>query len=232
MTEVADRHPARKRSGWVSKLLTLPFATAGVILVSILFSVLVEWVGIYCQWWEQPGDAHARATLASELGWLSTEFTRSALVSEPVAMARQALEYAYDTVILQSGIGPWLAQYADDHGWMGTVYTYVMAAVHVALTILVRVIILILTSPLFLLAGLVGIVDGLVRRDLRRFGAGRESAFIYHHAKRLTGPIFVTGWLLYLSLPGSVHPNVFLLPCAALFGLTLSITVGSFKKYL
>ena len=33
-----------------------------------------------------------------------------------------------------------------------------------------------------------GLVDDLVRRDLHKFGARRESSFIYHRAKRLILP--------------------------------------------
>ena len=117
-------------------------------------------------------------------------------------------------------------------GWAVTVREYLAAAVFVTLMTLTRVVILLLTSPLFALAALVGFVDGLVRRDLRRFGAGRESAFIYHHAKRAVAPVFVVGWILYLSVPFAVHPNVFLLPNALLFGLMVSVATGSFKKYL
>ena len=39
-------------------------------------------------------------------------------------------------------------------------------------------------TPVFVLFTLVALVDGLVRRDLRRWGGGRESSFVYHYAKQ------------------------------------------------
>ena len=48
------------------------------------------------------------------------------------------------------------------------------------LVFLVRLLVLVLILPLFLMAAFVGLVDGLVRRDVRGFGAGRESGFVYH----------------------------------------------------
>ena len=51
--------------------------------------------------------------------------------------------------------------------------------------------VLCLTLPLFLMAAFVGLVDGLVRRDIRRFGAGRESGFIYHRARGSLTPMAV-----------------------------------------
>lgn len=220
------------RRGWLTTLFGLPFQIMAVLLVSLLLSIFVEWAGVYWQWWSQPGAQHSLETLETELARLDTHFTRSLLVSDPVTLATGAVTSAYDWLFVRSGISGWLESNADRGGWLGTLHVYLQAALYVTLMTLTRVIILLLTSPLFALAALVGFVDGLVRRDLRRFGAGRESAFVYHHAKRAITPIFVVGWLLYLSVPFAIHPNAFLLPCAALFGLLISIATGSFKKYL
>ena len=75
-------------------------------------------------------------------------------------------------------------------------------------------------------------VDGLVRRDIRKFGAGRESGFIYHRAKAALMPLAVLPWVIYLALPVSLHPLLILLPGAMLLGLAMNIAAGSFKKYL
>ncbi|WP_117059403.1 DUF4400 domain-containing protein, partial [Klebsiella pneumoniae] len=78
----------------------------------------------------------------------------------------------------------------------------------------------------------IGIVDGLVRRDLRRYGAAYESSFIYHHAKRWIKPATCLPCVIYLSMPFAVYPNILLLPAALLLGLVISLTTGAFKKYL
>lgn len=221
-----------KRGGLFSKTLGIPFQLLAILLVSLLCSVLIEWVGIYFEWWSQPGAEHARMTMEREMGWLDTEFNRSLLVSRPVEVATWFIGLVYEWTFVKTGIAGLLESNRNGDGWIGSLVAYLQAAVYVTLMTLTRVVILALTSPLFVLAALVGFVDGLVRRDLRRFGAGRESAFIYHHAKRAVGPIFVVGWICYLSVPFSIHPNTFLLPCAALFGLLVSIATGSFKKYL
>jgi len=107
-----------------------------------------------------------------------------------------------------------------------------LSAVYAALTFLARVLILTLSLPLFLMAVFTGLVDGLVRRDLRRFGAGRESGFIYHRAKMLILPLMVLPWIIYPALPVTVSPINILLPSAVALGLVVSISAGSFKKYL
>ncbi|MDA3922343.1 MAG: TIGR03747 family integrating conjugative element membrane protein [Salinisphaera sp.] len=224
--------PPKKPPTWLGWAVGLPFRIAGVLVLSILSSIVIEWAGIYFQWWSLPGAAHARADLASAIGWIDTQYTRSLIFNQPVETAQWCLGLAYHYVFGVTGAAAWLSANAHNDGLAGALATYGQAAVDVSLIVLVRVVILILTLPLFGMAAFVGTVDGLVRRDLRRFGAGRESAFVYHHAKRLTGPVFVAGWLIYLSLPFSIYPDAFLVPCAALFGLMLSVTIGSFKKYL
>ncbi len=82
------------------------------------------------------------------------------------------------------------------------------------------------------MAAFVGLVDGLVRRDIRRFGAGRESGFIYHRARASLIPLAVLPWVTYLALPVSVSPLLILLPSAVLLGVAMDIAAGSFKKYL
>jgi len=96
----------------------------------------------------------------------------------------------------------------------------------------VRLAILTLATPVFVLFTLVALVDGLVRRDLRRWGGGRESSFVYHYAKQSVLPLVALAWVVYLSLPFSVHPSLVVLPFAALFAVSVSIMAGTFKKYL
>ncbi|MGV8222453.1 DUF4400 domain-containing protein, partial [Pseudomonas aeruginosa] len=60
---------------------------------------------------------------------------------------------------------------------------YGLTALYTVLTCVVRLVILVITSPLFVMAASTGLVDGLVRRDLRKFGAVRESSYLYHKAR-------------------------------------------------
>ena len=96
----------------------------------------------------------------------------------------------------------------------------------------VRLAILTLATPIFLLFSLVALVDGLVQRDLRRWGGGRESSFVYHYAKKAALPLVVLCWVIYLAIPFSLHPTFVVLPFATLFALSLAVTASTFKKYL
>src|SRR5690606_418885 len=92
--------------------------------------------------------------------------------------------------------------------------SYLIAAAYTVLVFVVRLLVLCLMLPLFFMAAFVGLVDGLVRRDIRRFGAGRESGFIYHRARATLVPLLVLPWVTYLAIPISVSPLLILLPSA------------------
>lgn len=88
-------------------------------------------------------------------------------------------------------------------------------------------------SWLYLLLGLVGLVDGLAKRYVRRMSVGLESAFIYHHAKPLVMASLLLGVFLSLVLPLPISVTQWLLFISLLlFVFTLQMSAKSFKKYL
>jgi integrating conjugative element membrane protein (TIGR03747 family) len=86
--------------------------------------------------------------------------------------------------------------------------------------------------PAFVLACLLGAVDGMVRRDLRRWQGQRESSWFYHRAKRMFFWSLTGGFTFYLTWPfGGFNPAYMVLVFTALSAMSLSSTVASFKKY-
>lgn len=242
----AERQQARQR-GLVASVVTLPWRLFGVLVASLLLSIVIECVGMHLFWPDQ-GWRHAQGMLHYELNQLSTHFTRSAVVQEPERTARWLVEGTYEWVFVKTGLLDWMRDAsaqtsAGSHRptkafryYIGLVYvnveSYLIAAAYTTLIFLVRLLVLCLTLPLFLMAAFVGLVDGLVRRDIRRFGAGRESGFIYHRARASLIPLAVLPWVTYLALPVSVNPLLILLPSAALLGVAVCIAAATFKKYL
>lgn len=235
-----------QKKGVIARTLALPFAFIGIMLVSLLISILIEWLGLYFYWPDQ-GWRHAQRMLNSELQWISDSYVQSLVLDQPGKVAKKLINLVYEWTFEKTGLIEWINHSATQSRlngtqgtgaqyYLGVMYIYVedygLAAVYTILTFLTRLVILTLTIPLFLMAAFTGVVDGLVRRDLRRFGAGRESGFIYHRAKVMIVPLVVAPWIIYLALPVSVSPVLILLPCAAALGLVISVTAGSFKKYL
>jgi integrating conjugative element membrane protein (TIGR03747 family) len=96
----------------------------------------------------------------------------------------------------------------------------------------VRLAILIGAAPLFLLVWVLGLVDGLTQRSIRRACAGRESSSMYHRAKFFQFAGLATGAMLYLMWPVSIRPEWIVLPLALLIGVLSRVQWTYLKKYL
>lgn len=230
-----------QRPGLIISAIGLVLRIIGLLIASLLFSILIEFAGLLLFWGDQ-GWRHSQAMLANELGWLSEHFKSSLILQQPGRTIAQWLDFLNQWLLVKTGFADFaqLARLSSQgngfwsriHQLYVSIEDFVLAAVHVTFTFVVRLTILVLAASLFLMAMFTGVVDGLMRRDLRKFGAGRESSFVYHRAKRALLPLLIVPWIIYLSLPFSANPIAILLPCAVLLGAVVAITSTTFKKYL
>jgi integrating conjugative element membrane protein (TIGR03747 family) len=243
MATSAQKAPPQpiQRPGLIASAIGLVLRIIGLLIASLLFSILIEFAGLLLFWGDQ-GWRHSQAMLNSELGWLSEHFKASLILQQPGQTIVQWLDFLNQWLLIRTGFADFAQQVRvssqgnDFWSWINQLYVsieaFVLAAVYVTFTFVVRLTILVLSTPLFLLASLTGFVDGLMRRDLRKFGAGRESSFVYHRAKRAVIPLLIVPWVLYLSLPFSVNPMAIFFPCAVILGITTAVTATTFKKYI
>jgi len=240
---VADPRRRVVQQGLIAKSFTAAAKLIQWLLLSLVFSILVEWAGMVL-WWPDEGLAHSRTMLTTEISYLDTDFRRSIVSSDPARFAKRISDNTYHYLFEvtrfvdfvhwvspvpmknEQGVRPML------HKLFHSVAEFVIAMMQVTQVFSVRLAILALAMPIFLLFSLVALVDGLVQRDLRRWGGGRESSFVYHYAKKAGIPLVVLAWVVYLSLPFSLHPTFVILPFATLFALAVAVTASTFKKYL
>ncbi|AKX44903.1 hypothetical protein AKN87_07195 [Thiopseudomonas alkaliphila] len=242
---MAEQRPQQQKpqepKTFIGKTWAMMWKVIGLLLISLLVSLLIEYVGITF-WWPDEGWQHSRNMLDKELGWLDDGFRRSLILSAPGSSINQLLNISYDWIFVKTGLAG-LSQNASamvaakgTTGWLATAYlmaeNYILATLFVTMTFIVRLSILVLSIPLFMLSIMTAVVDGLMRRDIRKFGAGRESSFIYHRAKMMIVPLIFAPWVLYLAAPISIHPQLILIPCAISLGVAIVITIATFKKYL
>jgi len=243
MAETTDPRRPVTRPGTFSRVLTGLAQCLKWLFLSLIFSVLIEWIGMVF-WWEEQGLDHSRQMLVSELQFLGADFHRSWLTAHPMQFASDLSDRFYHIAfewtgivdliqwitpvpgLEESGVRPVL------HRFYRPVADYVLAGMQITQVFAVRLAILTLAMPVFGLFTLVALVDGLVRRDLRRWGGGRESSFVYHYAKKAAIPLIIMAWVLYLALPFSLHPSWIILPFALAFAFAVAITASTFKKYL
>lgn len=240
----SDVKPYEKR-GLISGVWHFFWRLLGVLFFAAFVSICIEWVGMTWWWDDEYPDAygHAQEMFQTELGYLYAAEESDALKAGAATTVRSWTEYWIYYAFIDSGFIDGLSGArgvtVNDgllvslmKSFNAAVYDYTIAATYILMTFFVRLGILVLSLPIFLLLGFVGLTDGLMRRDLRKFRVEHESSFVYHIAKSIALPLMISGCIMYLSMPFTIHPNLVITPYAVLFAYTLSVMASKFKKYL
>jgi len=236
---VSPAPPPYRRPWSLMGLLDHLFGFCTVTLLGGLLSILLEWAGLAFGWWDPPGVTHSQRLLRTELDWLGQDFAGPGTVAPLVEGAYRGAGLLYHWSGLE-GLMRWAV--ADQpSGWPGLELIrvglrqggeYLLAAAYITQLVGARLAMVLLALPAFALLGLMGAIDGLVRRDLRRFGGGAESGFMYHHLKKMLRPMISVPVFFYLIWPWSVHPTWVFVPAALGLGYFAQRTLARFKKYL
>ncbi len=259
MSTVAVNRPIKPRTrGPVELAVEVFFGLLFVSLFAWFVGLAIEVAGSFTIWKGQ-GIAHSQRLVEQDLGYIAAA-PRSLLIDDTEALARRltaAIALPFEKLgvrtyyerslqaggplpsepppgaaaggkkLLQGGLSKASRQAAQSGA------KWALIGMHVAQDVVLRLSVALFALPAFLLACIVGTVDGLVRRDLRRWRGGRESSFVYHHAKRYTAWALTGGFGLYLTWPfGGFNPAYMVLVFTVLVAATLSTTVASFKKYV
>ncbi|PJE14674.1 TIGR03747 family integrating conjugative element membrane protein [Legionella sp.] len=97
---------------------------------------------------------------------------------------------------------------------------------------LIKLMILLAAIPLFTLAAVAGLVDGLNQRAIRTASLGRESSYVFHQLNRYFKRGLLILLTLWLAIPVSITPALMFVPVSILLSVMVSITASRFKKYL
>ena len=253
-----SRQPGKPRAkGPVELAVAVIFGLVSVSLGSWVIGIFIEIGGSFF-FWKGQGIRHAQSIVQEDLRYIAAA-PRSVLVPDTVGFSLKVAQYVrwpyeklgvlrwYQSMQRSGGAFP-AAQPAPQPGkahsaalsnarqftrYAGRVVTeWLVVSMFVAQDVALRLCVAAFAMPAFALACLMGLIDGLVRRDLRRWRGGRESSFLYHHAKRYTHWALTGGFGLYLSWPfGGFNPAYMVLVFTFLVALSLSTTVAAFKKY-
>lgn len=200
-------HPVR-RPGLLGWLALLPGVLVGFCLGAWMLAIALEWLG-NAFFWRNICASHSEQVLQETWQWWRGSAGASVWSVEDLALVSNKL---------QQGLAALIASLNGQSGlfWTETVTTVIRCALlsagNVTLTFLLRLAILLQALPLFALIIFVGLIDGLVRRDLRRFGAGHESGFVYHHARRMISSSLIATGLVWLAEPVFLEPEYALMP--------------------
>lgn len=230
--------------------VSLAFGLVLTTAFSWFLSIVIELVGMHTLW-KDKGALHARDLVQEDLRYIA-EAPHSLIVADTVRFSRELIAHVampferLDVVGSHERTGAALQRPATRAARPGSATlerisatlarmwsTLGVVAMYTAQDTALRLAIVVFALPAFVLACLLGAVDGMVRRDLRKWGGGRESSFVYHHAKAMTYLALGGGFSLYLAWPGGgFNPAYMVLAGTALVAWSLSLTLSSFKKYL
>lgn len=217
------------------------------LVLGLFGNILVEWLCMGVLWPEQ-GYSRSEQLLAAEIGYLEADLQDSLLTDHPTRFAVDMTKQLNRLLFEKTGLVKAIAftgqaqqrQISKPQGsrfslllsqFYATAHDYLIAAMVATQVYALRLSVLCLSVPVFVLAGLVGAIDGIVQRDLNRWRGGRELGQRYHLAKSFVAPALTLPWIVYLAWPTTIHPYYIILPFAAFLGWVTSIMTARFKKY-
>ncbi len=203
--------PSRSPHGPIGWLLSLVGRFIGLVIGALVLRVVLELAGL-CFWWPQEGSRHVFQVMRQERVEL-------VIALQPHPLGNEIL------VLLEKGATRVLmANRLLQKPFTALAYTLV--------SFMQRLVWLAAMLPLICLCVLIGLTEGLVRRDLRRFGSGLESVFMHRYVIKSGSSVATTLWMVYLAQPLFLPAMLVLLPAALWFGITVWMAAGSFKRWL
>ncbi|MBC5380265.1 DUF4400 domain-containing protein [Klebsiella variicola] len=201
-------HPPQGPIGW---LLSLAGRLIGLVIGALVLRLMLELAGLYF-WWPQEGSRHVFQVMKQE----HTE----------LVLALQSHPQGEKIVMLLENNAPHMLITNRLIQKPFTILAYTLVSFMLRLTWLVA------TFPLLCLCVLIGLIEGLVQRDLRRFGSGLESIFLHRYVIRSGSSVATALWVFYLAQPLFLPAMLVLLTAGLWFGITVWIAAGSFKRCL
>lgn len=203
--------PSRPAQGPIGWLLSMTGRIIGLAIGALVLRIVLELAGLYF-WWPQEESRHVFQVMRQE----QTE----------LVIALQSHPLRNEMVMLREN--------GTTHGLLANRFLQkpFTALAYTLVSFMQRLIWLSAMLPLICLCAITGLTEGLVRRDLRRFGSGLESVFLHRYVIRSGSSVATTLWVFYLAQPLFLPATLVLLPAAFWFGVTVWMVAGSFKRWL
>ncbi|HCC0887568.1 TPA: DUF4400 domain-containing protein [Salmonella enterica] len=202
--------PSRPAQGPVGWLLSLTGRLIGLVIGALVLRVVLELAGLYF-WWPQEGSRHVFQVMRQEQTELVIALQSHPLKNEMV-------------MLLENG---------TTHGLLANRFLQkpFTALAYTLVSFMLRLTWLVAMLPLLCLCVVIGLAEGLVQRDLRRFGSGLESVFLHIYIIKYGSSVTNILWIFYLVKPYYLPALLLLLPAALWMSISLQMAIGSFKRY-
>ena len=203
----------------------------------LLITLLVLIVDLFCVFvlWSPDGVAHLEGVLHQEVALLG-------LPQSDINFLISVATSLYNTIFVSTGMDGMMRHAASlppSDTSQPTVLEFIdtlRPAIETAMIGLqlfaMRIGVLIMTLPFWVVVTFAAMTDGFAGWFLRRTGGERESGFIYHRAKRSLAWSFLALWAVYLLPPVPMDPKYIIPPFLLSAGIATRLHVAFFKKFL
>lgn len=219
-------------------LIQFVFYCLGWIALCIAFGIVAEWF-VMTIWYPEEGAYHSLRLLESELSYLENtalittgygnHIIRNMLSNQQAfylfvgdhLRLEQALHYLAESNLIKVAF--------NRFGWL-VPEVYAVSTLNMINVMTLRIVIVLLSLPIFVLLMIWATGIGLTRRAIRRYQVRNESSFIFHHAKRIKLYSLVIPITVYLAWPNELSPTMTFAPFAVLYAASWMVMASKFKK--
>jgi integrating conjugative element membrane protein (TIGR03747 family) len=208
------------------------------ILVAVVVSIVVEWV-VMTKYYPEEGAYHSISLIEDELSYLK---------SSDLVDTNYGSSLVKNLLDIQQGIFNWLSEglkleaaaqglarsgFAADHfsrfGLLSPT-SYALSMLNMINVVTLRIVVIILTLPIFILMLVWGLSIGLTKRSIRKYQVRNESAWLYHKAKKYKTWTIMVPIMVYVAWPESIHPVKIFGPSALAYGASWLVLASKFKR--
>ena len=212
-----------RSSGIVHQLFRVFSRLILLLGFALLASIIIEIIGVIYFWPEQ-GAQKSHLMMQQEVIYLGRFAEKNPFLS---GADEQVFRWLADLDQWLVGIGlGWLA------ATIQSISLYVEITLNMVNVFVLRVFVMLFSFPIYVFFGIIGLTRGLVKRELRKWGGGRESSGQFHLWMNMVPLGFMSSWFFYLSWPYTINPNFIVMPFAMFFGWMIMLTSYRIKKHL
>jgi len=206
--------------------------------VVILLGIVLEWC-IMTLYHPEEGAYRSLGLLEAELAYLENSALIEtgygyAIIGKLLHAQQQLYNFVSQALRLEPALGAVASWSFLEHGFarlgLLTPQTYAVTTLNMVNVMTLRMVIIVLSLPIFLVVMIWATSIGLTQRAIRRYQVRNETSFIFHHAKRIKFYSIVIPVTVYLAWPNELTPLWVFGPCAAVYGLSWLVMASKFKK--
>ena len=207
-------------------------------LFCVLFGIVLEWF-IMTKYYPEQGAYRSLRLLESEMSYLAntqlvTTGYGNAMISTLLIGQQQSYLFVTETLKMETALYGLSDVSLIQHGFAGLglldPHIYAVSMLNMINVITLKVVVILLSLPIFLILMIWSINAGLVQRAIRKYQVRNESSWIFHHAKRIKFWSIIFPIVVYLTWPNELSPLLIFGPCAFAYAASWFVMASKFKK--